>query len=288
MVCSLSIRHFEGSLADELLLPPSKQVRFYWLGQAGFVIEHDGRRILIDPYLSDALTEKYRGGKYDYTRGYPAPIAPEDFAAVDLVICTHHHTDHMDAATLRPLAEKFPALRFVVPRASIATALCKIGVNPEHIMAMDAGETLTPWAGFALHAIRAAHEKLETDAEGRFRFLGYVMELGTVRILHSGDTIPFDGQIEEVQKLKPAVALLPVNGRSAELLASSIPGNFTLAEAIAFSKHCGIQYTIAHHYGLFAFNTVDRAVIDQACHHSKGALLRADFQLAFECETMRP
>jgi L-ascorbate metabolism protein UlaG (beta-lactamase superfamily) len=47
-----------------------RTLRLYWLGQAGFLIdaapEHAPRplRLLIDPYLSDSLAEKYRGKEF--------------------------------------------------------------------------------------------------------------------------------------------------------------------------------------------------------------------------------
>ena len=55
--------------------------------------------------------------------------------------------------------------------------------------------------------MRAAHETLERDDGGRHRFLGYGMGFGNVRIFHSGDTIPFDGQDEEIKAFAPDLAL---------------------------------------------------------------------------------
>ncbi len=31
----------------------------WWLGQSGFLIQWQGKHLLLDPYLSDSLTEKY-------------------------------------------------------------------------------------------------------------------------------------------------------------------------------------------------------------------------------------
>ena len=42
-------------LRDALAPPPGDPVRLYWTGQAGFVVEGGGRRVVIDPYLSDWL-----------------------------------------------------------------------------------------------------------------------------------------------------------------------------------------------------------------------------------------
>lgn len=41
--------------------PPAGGTALWWLGQAGFLIEMAGHRLVIDAYLSDTLAAKYRG-----------------------------------------------------------------------------------------------------------------------------------------------------------------------------------------------------------------------------------
>ena len=175
------------------------------------------------------------------------------------MLITHHHTDHMDPGTLAPLAAAQPALRFVVPAASREEALRRIGVPPDRLLLVDAGDTLRPWPGLTISAIRAAHETIERDAAGRHRFLGYVLRFEVegrfLTILHSGDTVPFPGQVEEAAAFRPDVMLLPVNGRSAALNAGGVAGNMTLDEAVALGRAVGTGAIVAHHHGMFAFNT---------------------------------
>lgn len=242
-------------------------VVLHWLGQAGFVITAGPLRVLVDPYLSDSLAEKYRDTATPHERLMPAPIAVDAVPRLDLVLITHHHTDHMDPATLGPLATAQPALRFVVPAASRAEAERRIGVGPERLIPLDAGETVVPVAGLTVTALRAAHETLERDAQGRHRFLGYALRFGfpgrrEITIVHSGDTVPFAGQVEEVAAMAPDVLLLPVNGRSDALAARGIAGNFTLDEAVAFAAGVGAPAMVAHHHGMFAFNTRPLAEIE--------------------------
>ena len=44
-------------------------LRLWWLGQSGFLVQLDGRHLLLDPYLSDSLTEKYAGTPTSRTCG---------------------------------------------------------------------------------------------------------------------------------------------------------------------------------------------------------------------------
>ena len=253
---------FDRPLSEELTSTPSQDLAIYWLGQAGFVIDLAGARIVIDPYLSDSLAEKYRGSARRHVRMMPAPIAPGDIRGVNLVLCTHAHTDHMDPATLKPLLAANPKAKLIVPRAALEQALDRSGRPEVAIDPINAGETLEVLPGVTVTPSRAAHEKLDTDLEGNHRFLGYAIKAGDTVIWHSGDCVPFPGLVEEMTALSPDIALLPVNGRRPELSENGVPGNFSLDEAVALARNIGAMDMIAHHYGLFDFNTEDPAVID--------------------------
>ncbi|WP_241014657.1 MBL fold metallo-hydrolase [Burkholderia sp. Ac-20379] len=270
--------------------PPAGGVALYWLGQAGFVIEGAGRRLLIDPYLSDSLARKYRGTRYPHERMMAPPVTPDDFAHVDLVLCTHRHTDHMDPDTLQPLARRFPQLRFVVPAATLDEAVKRCGVDVSRLIPVDAGECVEPLPGVRVAPVPSAHETLDVDAQGRHPWLGYVVELAGVRLYHSGDCVPYAGLSDTVAALAPHLALLPVNGRDAERSGNGVPGNFTLDEAIRLCKQAGMRAMIAHHHGLFDFNTIAPAEIDQRVVEEQRALAlyRARTQCAWRVRAGAP
>jgi len=271
------------SLVDALTKPLAEgSTRLHWLGQAGFVIETGTTRIVIDPYLSDTLADKYRGTARPHKRMMPAPIAAADLKPVDLVLCTHHHTDHMDPGTLIPVMAANPQASLVSPRAALSAVRERSGLADDRLRLIEAGEMLTI-AGVTITATRAAHETLERDEAGNHRFLGYLIDAGSMRIWHSGDCIPFDGLVEEIAALKPDLALLPVNGRRPELSDHGVPGNFTLEEAIGIATAAGCSAMVAHHYGLFSFNTEDPDAIDAASARTAGIrLARARPAIALE------
>lgn len=260
----LSAFSFDGGLADHLSrigAMTASGLRLFWLGQAGFLIESLSARILIDPYLSNSLAAKYAGTRFPHERMMPAPIAPEALGRIDLVICTHRHTDHMDGETLQPLCARLPDVRVIVPAAERDEAMRRTGVSAGRLLCLDAGDWCEPLPGVVVRAVAAAHETLDTDTLGRHRFLGYGVSAGDVTVFHSGDTIPFPGQVEAAEALNADLALLPVNGRSKALLHSGFAGNLTLDEALGLSCAAGIPAMIAHHHGMFAFNTLGKSVV---------------------------
>lgn len=280
VMAQLDALPFKETLAERLAAGPGEATSLYWLGQAGFVIDAGGRRLVIDPYLSDSLARKYRGTRFPHERMAPAPVTPEELGHVDLVLVTHHHTDHMDGETLSALASRLPALQFVVPAASVALAMERIGADISRLIPVTAGDRRRI-GGITIDVFPAAHEIFEQNSFGWHRFLGYGIEAGSVRIFHSGDTVPYQGQAEELRTYRPDLALLPVNGRRLELSEAGIAGNLSIGEAVNLCEQCEIPFMLAHHYGMFAFNTVPAAEIDAATETAAIRLRRADWQTEY-------
>ncbi|WP_306256726.1 MBL fold metallo-hydrolase [Pararhizobium sp. IMCC21322] len=245
-------------IEENICWPSPGSAGLVWLGQAGFWIETGQHRILVDPYLSDSLAQKYKGEPNEHQRMMPPPCRIEDVPRPDIILITHAHTDHMDPDTLAPLCTRYPDVPFVVPISRFEEAQSRIGKSAK-LIGVDADETITPIDGLTLTVFPAAHEERTYDDNGRDVFLGFGIESDGLKILHPGDTIPFPGLFERISKFAPDIALLPVNGRDKTRLAQGIPGNMSLAEAIELGRN--IAVIIPHHWGMFSFNTIDPELI---------------------------
>lgn len=230
-------------------------VNYQWLGQAGFLFERNGIRIIIDPYLSNSLAEKYRGTRFPHRRMAPPPVRADELDAIDWVLCTHQHTDHMDARTLLPIHYRNPDCQFLVPRAWESKAL-DMGISSNRVHTVDADESLQLASDIILTAIPAAHEEMKFTDTGSSWFLGYIIRFGNTSLYHSGDCIPYDGLLGWLAPFKIDVAFLPVNGRDAIRQQNGIPGNFTPQEAADLCVSAGISMLVCHHFDMFDFNTV--------------------------------
>lgn len=238
--------------------PAAGKVALAWLGQAGFLVRTASHTILIDPYLSDFLATKYRGRELPHERLVPPPLAIADVEKLDLVLCTHRHSDHMDPETLLQIAARHSACRFIIPAADVDHAI-GLGLPADRLLPIDAGETLAPANGLAISAVPAAHESLDRDASGHYRFLGYAVGIAGLTLYHSGDTVVYLDLPATLGRLGIDCALLPVNGRDEFRTTRGVPGNMSAAEAIALCRTAAIPLLVPCHFGLFAFNTASDA-----------------------------
>ncbi len=239
----------------------ASQLNLWWLGQSGFLVQWQGRHLMLDPYLSDSLTKKYTHTDKPHVRLTERVVAPERLDFIDVVTSSHNHTDHLDAETLGPLRRVNPDLEVLVPEANRAFAAQRLGVVPERLHGLDAGQSVD-LAGFRFHAVPAAHETVERDAAGRCVYLGYVVQCGPWTIYHSGDTVFFDGMVETLRRWKIDVTLLPINGRGPE---RRVAGNLSGREAAQLACDIGVTVAIPCHYDMFEFNTATPEEFVAAC-----------------------
>jgi L-ascorbate metabolism protein UlaG (beta-lactamase superfamily) len=205
--------------------------------------------VLFDPFLSP-----YNGRLHD------SPLAPEEAVGIDVVLCSHEHADHLDVPSIGAIASASPGATFVVP-SPIVDMVTEAGVPADRVVGMQPGDPMDV-GGLTVRAVPACHGVTMDDAygfgetlsDGLIRFVGFVVDLGGVRIYHAGDTIHFDGMETMLEPLGVDVALLPINGRDAEREGRGIVGNLDHREAAWLGSTIGAGVLIPMHYDLFARN----------------------------------
>ncbi len=80
---------------------PESGLRATWLGHSTVLLEMDGVRILTDPVWGPRASPSRLIGP---RRFQPVPVALGQLPAIDLVVVSHDHYDHLDYPTVRELA----------------------------------------------------------------------------------------------------------------------------------------------------------------------------------------
>jgi len=271
VIGNVGISRRQGVEWNSLPLEPGR-VAIGWLGQAGFAFRHGRHAFLIDPYLSDSLADKYEGKEFPHPRMMPAPVAPEDLSGIDWVFCTHRHGDHMDPGTLPVIADNIPECRFIVPAACVGHAVESVGLPREAVSGVNAGQHVELAHDLHVDVLASAHEDLSFNKRGESEFLGFIFQLGGVRIYHSGDCTPYEGLEQSLSADPVDIAIMPVNGRDEYRTSRGIIGNFHLEEALRICGDCLIPVLLPCHFGMFAFNTADVAALKERARAPGGGV----------------
>jgi len=212
-------------------VPPNK-ASLWFLGQAGYYMKSGDRTLMIDPYLTDSIGKSAP----NFSRVYPAPVAPDTIKA-DIFIITHDHQDHLDPETIAAYAHK-NTTTFVVPR-NAAKTLAKLGIPQSNIVIADQGDTVEVQCVKieGIFALPTGADVLDTT--------GYKITFANGKSMyHTSDTAFCDLLLKACPKAD--VLLTCINGKY---------GNLSLPQAISLTQAMQPNYVIPNHYDVMALNS---------------------------------
>jgi L-ascorbate metabolism protein UlaG (beta-lactamase superfamily) len=209
------------------------QIGVTWVGHASFLIQTHGINLLIDPnwakWLKVIKRVKHPG------------IYLHDLPAIDLVLVTHAHFDHLDRKTLREIARDQP---IVVP-FEVGNLVHDLGFKSVHELhyweSFQHGPlkiTLTPCHHWGARVLHDSHRG----------FGGYLIETSGRSIFHCGDTAYFNGFKEIGERLQVELALLPIGAYDPP---SGREVHMNPEEAVQAFRELKAKKLIPMHYGSF-------------------------------------
>ncbi len=210
-----------------------------WLTQAGLLFENSRIKIMVDPYLSDAMGEKWPEKKRRIA-------ADESFLSTspDVILITHDHIDHLDEITLSRIFENSERKILILAGQSAYTRLCQMANG--HNVVLLAPHSVWSENGVTFYSVHAEHSDRSA--------VGFIIDDGKQTFYVSGDTLYNYDVIDDVLDLAPDgvdFAFLPINGRG---------NNMNARDAADFAYEIGAKCAIPIHYGLV--DDVDPADFD--------------------------
>jgi L-ascorbate metabolism protein UlaG (beta-lactamase superfamily) len=226
---------------------PASGLRLTWMGHSSMLLEMDGVRILIDPMWDRRASPfSWSGPK----RFFEPTLALEELPALDVVLISHDHFDHLGKETIRKLARLAPArnVRWVTS-LGVGSELSGFGVAKEAITEMDWTQS-TSIGDLTITALPARHFS-GRSMFNRFETLwsSFVLKTQRHNVYYGADSGLWDGFSEIGKTYGPFDLTMLEVGAYNELWKSIHMGPDGAADAFTAMGASGLLFPI--HWGLF-------------------------------------
>jgi L-ascorbate metabolism protein UlaG (beta-lactamase superfamily) len=231
----------------EALQVADGKVGIHWFGQNSFALKDAGGTIIqIDPYFPhNRPAERFI---------HPVPPLNEAELPTDIVLLTHDHGDHTCLESLERIHTAFPHTRFVGPVESV-NRMREGGIPESQLAAIAAGESMSLGA-VQVHAFWSKPPEGAPADDIRppdVAHLGYVIELGGLKVYVTGDMINTFAEYDEL--VKPVAAMEPDVGL---LTMHPTEGEFPYFDgAVKLAMKLGLKAAAPAHYACFTKRTYD-------------------------------
>lgn len=219
-------------------------IRVTFVNHSTVLVQIDGFNILTDPIWSNRTSPiRWAGPKRHHAPG----VALEDLPAIDLILISHNHYDHLDVPTLLQIAETHDPL--IATGLGNELYLRSVGW-PHDIAAMDWGDEMM-MEGLRIVGQPSRHFSSRglTDRMATL-WLSFVVEGPSGTVYFAGDT-GYGKHFEETRRAFPSidVALLPIGAYAPRWFMA--PVHMDPVQAVAAHRDLGAQTSVALHYGTF-------------------------------------
>jgi L-ascorbate metabolism protein UlaG (beta-lactamase superfamily) len=169
----------------------SKEASVIWFGHSSYLVHADGKNILVDPVLSGAASpvscfiKAFNGSDIYKTADMPA---------IDYLVLTHNHYDHLDYKTLKALAPSVS--RWVIP-AGVRNDLNGISIAADAFNEMSWWDTVTLEKDITITSTPARHFSGRGLKRNGSLWNSYVLDISGHRIFMGGDS-GYDSHFREI------------------------------------------------------------------------------------------
>jgi len=214
-----------------------------WIGHSSFLLQHAGLNILTDPIFSERCSPVQWAGPKRLT---PTPFSLEQLPAIDAVVISHSHYDHLDLNTVRALNQHSQP-RFYVPMG-LAEWFLQQGID--NVVELNWWQHHAQ-ADWLFTAVPAQHFSGRTATDrNKTLWAGWVMQHQGRKFYFAGDT-GYSNDFKNIGAYFGGVdlALIPIGAYNPRWFMQ--PMHINPEEAVQIHLDVGAKQSIGMHWGTF-------------------------------------
>ncbi|MDQ3263213.1 MAG: MBL fold metallo-hydrolase [Myxococcota bacterium] len=221
------------------------RMRVTFVNHATVLVQMDGLNILTDPIWSDRCSPVPFAGPH---RVRPPGIRFEDLPAIDVILISHNHYDHLDLPTLRRLVHAFPQVK-IFAGLGVGLLLTREGLHGS--VELDWWQERPLAEGVKVIAVPVQHFSGRglTDRNATL-WTGFSVKGPSGSLYLAGDT-GYGPHFQAVRERlgSPRLALLPIGAYLPQWFMS--PVHINPEEALRAHTDLGAGTSVAIHFGTF-------------------------------------
>jgi len=174
-----------------------------FIGHASFFLQIGGRSVVVDPNFARWL--------FVLKRLRRPGVRVADLPAIDLVLVSHAHFDHLHRPSLRAIVQNNLHVRGTAPAIIVPTHVADLvsDLGFSEIIELDWWNS-SRQGNLAVTHVPSRHWGARILKDSHRGYGGFVLKAGKQSIYHAGDTAYFGGFAEIGRRLAPELALLPI------------------------------------------------------------------------------
>jgi L-ascorbate metabolism protein UlaG (beta-lactamase superfamily) len=222
---------------------PDQGVHAAWLGHSTVLLKVDGFTILTDPVFSARVGLNFGPVTIGIKRLVQVAATIGDLPPIDLIVLSHAHMDHFDVPSLRHLES---ARTRVVTAAYTSDLLRpKRYAEVQELRWRDSAQ-----AGAArVTAFEVAHWGARMRSDVYRGYNGYLIEVGSRRIIFAGDTAYTDSFKQIRSSNAVDLAIMPIGAYDPWIRVHCNP-----EQAWEMARDAGAEYVLPVHHQTFALS----------------------------------
>jgi len=175
---------------------PDKGLHAAWIGHSTVLLKIDGFTVLTDPIFSDYAGVHMGMVSVGVKRTTRSALTPETLPAIDLILLSHAHMDHMDLPSLRALEDS----KTMVVTARHTSDLLRV---PRYRRVHELGWNESVQVGpLQVRATEVRHWGARMRVDTYRGYNGYVLESANHSVVFAGDTAYTD-IFKKLRRSKP-------------------------------------------------------------------------------------
>lgn len=216
-----------------------------WLGHATVLLNFYGVTILTDPALFKRIGADTCFGTIGAKRLVAPALRPRQLPAIDLVLLSHAHMDHLDPATLRAL----PGAPQVVTAHATTDLLPETQQPKAHALSWGQQVRIfTRHGDLQVRAFEVKHWGARWRYDKYRGYNGYVVEREGKKLIFGGDTAYID-TFRRLRRDGPYdLAIMPIGAYQPWVCSHCTP-----EQAVRMANQAGAEHFLPIHFKTFPF-----------------------------------